>query len=138
MSWVEKMKEWGGGNVSFLSVDGEAITFVVVGEPFLIEGKFKGQDTQRIGAPIWSIEGFSILVIGKRVARRLSKYEDRFNESAFDLVRHGESGDTNSRYDLTICDDQELTAELLKNAAGGVDLNELEDAIESARQIAIG
>ncbi len=138
MTWVDKMKEWGGGDVSFLTEDGECITFVVVGEPFLIEGKFKGQDTQRIAAPIWTLEGFTLLIVGKRVARRLSKYEKNFKSQAFDLVRRGESGDTNSKYELSRCDVPEIEKSLLEAAKKGVKPADIADAVESAREIANG
>lgn len=136
MSWKDKMKEWGGGDVSFLSEDGECITFVVVGEPYLIAGKYKGQETQRIGCPIWSLEGFSLLIVGKRVARRLSKHEKEFKTRAFDLVRHGVSGDTNSKYELSLCDVKELESELLAAAKTGFNKSDLDDAVTTATDIA--
>ncbi|GAI46524.1 unnamed protein product, partial [marine sediment metagenome] len=49
MSWKEKSKEFGGGDLAFLSEDGEVINFVVVGEPVLLEGKFKGRPTEKVG-----------------------------------------------------------------------------------------
>ena len=75
MSWKEKMKEWGGGDLAFLSEDGEVITFAVVGEPVLLEGKFKGKPSEKIGCPIVTRDGFTLFIAGKRLARKLSKYE---------------------------------------------------------------
>lgn len=138
MSWKEKMKEWGGGDVSFLSEDGECVTFVVVGEPHLIEGKFRGQDTQRIGCPIIGIDGFSLLIVGKRVARRLAKYEKHFSKWAFDLIRHGEPNDTKSTYELRRCDVQDLEKSLLAEAAKGFSDDDVLEAVKSAREIAVG
>ena len=136
MSWKDKMKEWGGGDVSFLSEDGECITFVVVGAPYLIAGKYKGQETSRIGCLIWSLEGFSLLIGGKRVARRLSKHEKEFKTRAFDLVRQGVSGDTNSKYELSLCDVKELESELLAAAKTGFNKSDLDDAVTTATDIA--
>jgi len=138
MSWTDKIKEWGGGDVSFLSEDGEIISFVIVGEPVLLEGKFQGQQTLRVGCPIVSLDGFSLLIVGKRVARRLSKYEKHFGNRAFELIRHGEPGDTKSRYELTYCQDKELEKQLL-TMAGAKDWSvELTEAIESASEIVSG
>ena len=39
--WKEKMKDWGGGDLTFLSSDGEVIMFVVVDEPQLLHGDRK-------------------------------------------------------------------------------------------------
>lgn len=138
MTWTDKMKEWGGGDVSFLSEDGECITFVIVGEPHLIEGKFQGRETQRIGCPIITPDGFSLLIVGKRVARRLAKYEKYFGKWAFDLVRHGEPGDTKSKYELTHCEDNELEKRLLSKAKDGVFAEDINEAVASAGEIASG
>jgi len=112
MSWQDKAKEWGGGDVSFLSEDGEVVCFVVCGEPQLLISKFKGTPTERIAAPIVTLEGFSLLVIGKRLFRRLSKHEKKFKDSAFMVIRRGESGDSNTKYELTVIDDERTTANL--------------------------
>ena len=138
MTWKEKMQEWGGGEVSFLTEDGEVITFVVVGEPVLIKGKYRGQDTERIGCPVWTGDGFTLLVCGKRIARRLSKYEGHFKEWAFDVIRHGEQGDTKTRYEVCRCSDSELEKDLLKVAKAGVKPQELIEAVEAANEIALG
>ena len=138
MSWKEKMKEWGGGDVSFLSGDGELISFAVVGEPALIEGKYKGKDTERIGCPAVTVDGFSVLVVGKRVARRLSKHEDQFKTWAFDLIRHGVQGDQKATYELTRCSDPELEVKLLEMALLGVSQEDIDAAVKAAEDIATG
>jgi len=138
MSWKDKMKDWGGGEVNFLSEDGEVIIFAVVGEPFLIKGKFRGKETERIGAPIVTVEGFSLLVVGKRVARRLSKYEDHFRKYAFELVRHGAANDTDTTYELTRTEDKALEQELIKAAAASKFTEEIADAVKAAEEIATG
>ena len=138
MSWKDKMKEWGGGNISFLSEDAECVAFCVVDEPVLIEGKFKGQDTQRVGCPIVTTEGFSLLVVGKRVARRLSKHEKDFHKFAFELIRRGEPGDVKATYELGRLADVELEKELLTIAKQGVSDNDLQEAIAAAQECATG
>lgn len=114
MSWKEKMDDWGGGEISFLSEDGETVVFIVCGEPVLLEGKFKGRPSERIGCPIVTLEGFTLLIIGKRLARRLSRYEPLFNEKAFIVTRHGVHGDIESTYELTECDNDELRQKLFE------------------------
>jgi len=132
------MKEMGGGEVSFLSEDGEVVRFAVVGLPELIEGKFKGQPTQRIGMPIVTIEGFSLLIVGKRIARRISKYEAVFKKAAFELIRHGAAEDTDTKYELLLLEDKKLEKALLEMAASSDFKEEIEDAMKSALEIAVG
>jgi len=132
------MKDWGGGDVAFLTEDGEMITFAVVGEPFLIKGKYAGKETERIGCPIVGLDGFSLLVIGKRVARRLTKYEPRFTEIAFDLIRRGAPGDTHSKYDLAECSVPETAAALLALAKTSNWEDEIAEAVAAANEIAAG
>jgi len=112
MNWKEKIKEFGGGDVTFLSGDGEVLDFVICDNPILLEGKFKGKPQQRIGVPIVTVEGFSLFITGKRLARKLSKYEDKMATCAFRVVRHGEENDVNSSYPVTILDDEQSTADL--------------------------
>lgn len=138
MNWKEKMKEYGGADVSFLSEDGEITTFVVVGDPELIIGKFQKQDTKRIGIPCVTIEGFTLLVIGMRVGRRLSKYEDHLDTWAFELIRHGEPNDTKAKYELARTSDAELEKQLLTSVSPAGYLTEIKDAVESAQEIAGG
>lgn len=113
MSWKEKMKEFGGGDLAFLSEDGEVINFIVVGEPILLEGKFKGKPSEKIGCPIVTEEGFVLFCAGKRLARRISKHEGHFDERVLQAIRHGEAGDITASYPLTVIDDNELLQRLL-------------------------
>jgi len=101
MRWAEKMKEFGGGNFTFLSVDGEVLIFIVVGEPQLLIGHFKGKENQRIGCPIVTDEGYMLFICGKRLARKISKLEKQFDTKAIMAVRHGGEGDVNAKYDVT-------------------------------------
>jgi len=135
MSWKEKMKEWGGGDLSFLSEDGEIVTFVVVGEPVLLEGKYKGKPSEKIGCPIVTTDGFSLLIAGKRLARKIAKYEDEHAVVAFIATRHGEQGDIDATYPLQILDDVELTKQLLELTAGKNYEAEITDAIKAALEV---
>ena len=138
MSWKEKMEEWGGGEVSFLSEDGEAITFIVVDDPYLVEGKFKGREVERIACPVVSLDGFTLLIVGKRLARRLSKHEDKFNDNAFTIVRRGEHDDIRTKYELTLCPNKEVTTRLLKWAKENFNKEVVAEALEYAQEIAQG
>lgn len=138
MTWKDTIKEWGGGDVSFLSEDGECITFVVIGDPVLIKGKYKGQDTERVGCPAIIADGFTLLMIGKRIARRIMKHEADFQKHAFDLIRHGEPGSQDSTYELKPCDLEDVNKELLALADKGVSVEDIEEAIKAAGEIAIG
>ena len=112
MSWKDRMKEFGGGDLAFLSEDGEVITFIVVGDPVLLEGKFKGKPSEKIGCPVVMQDGFVLLVAGKRLARKISKYESMFDKCAFMAIRHGEQNDISTTYELKVLDNKELTAKL--------------------------
>ena len=135
MSWKEKFSEWGGGDVGFLSEDGEAITFIVVGEPVLLTGKFKGKESERIGCPVITLDGFQLLIIGKRLGRRLAKFEDRFGNAAFTVVRHGEHEDIKTKYELALCDDDDLAIKLFEIQAATFDPASIDEAVEAAQEI---
>lgn len=135
MSWKEKMKEWGGGDLSFLSEDGEVICFVVVGDPVLLEGKYKGKPSEKIGCPIVTADGFSLLIAGKRLARKISKYEDEFAVAAFMAIRHGEENDITATYPLKVLDDVELTKQLLESTGGKDYEAEIADAVKAALEV---
>jgi len=107
MTWKDKMKEFGGGNFTFLSVDGEVLIFIVVGEPVLLEGVYKGKKNERIGCPIITDEGYLLFICGKRLARKISKLERHFDTKAIMAVRHGEEGDVNAKYDVKVVPEKE-------------------------------
>lgn len=138
MAWKDKMKEWGGGDLTFLSSDGEVIMFVVADEPVLLSGKYKGNPQERIGCPVVTDEGFVLFVTGKRTARKLSKFEDRFKDAAFMVVRHGESGDINSKYDVTILDNETKTKQLFDLAKKEYKPAMLKQAILDAKEVMKG
>ncbi len=132
MSWKDKMKEFGGGDLAFLSEDGECITFVVAGEPVLLEGKFKGKPSEKIGCPVVTEDGFVLFVAGKRLARKISKHEAEFNTQAFQAVRHGEQNDITASYDLGVCGNAELTAKLFELRDTEVNPTVISEAVDSA------
>lgn len=132
MAWKDKMKEFGGGDLAFLSEDGEVITFVVVDEPVLLEGKFKGRPSEKIGCPVITEDGFVLFVAGKRLARKIAKHEDEFNVSAFCAIRHGEQNDITASYELKVCQDKELTEKLLGMVEDEFNPQILKEAIDSA------
>jgi len=135
MSWKDKMKEFGGGDLAFLSEDGEVIVFVVVGEPVLLEGKYKGRPSEKIGCPIVTPDGFCLFIAGKRLARKISKYEDNFNTCAFMATRHGEANNIESYYSLKLVEDVEITKQLLESTAEHDYKVEIDEAIEAAAEV---
>lgn len=135
MSWQEKMKEFGGGELSFLSEDGEVIEFVVVADPVLLQGKYKGKPSEKVGCPIVTLDGFTLLVAGKRLARKISKHESNFNDTAFRAIRHGEQGDINATYDLQVVSDPELTTRLLESKVGVFSPEIIEEAVNAAQDV---
>lgn len=130
-----KWDEVVGGEVSFISEDAEVVTFVVASDPVLLEGKYRGKLSERIGCPIVTKEGFTLLIVGKRLARRISKHKDKFPMQAFTVTRIGEHGDIDTVYPLKVCADEGLTAELLK-LMSTIDVEtELKDAVAAAEEI---
>ncbi len=113
-TWGGRMKEWGGGDFTFLSSDGEAIIFIVVGLPQQMESIYKGKIQQRIGCPVVTDTGYQLFICGKRVARKLAKFEKQFESSAFMVVRHGAEGDVNAKYDVKPLPEKETYSALMK------------------------
>jgi len=113
-SWGGRMKEWGGGDFCFLSSDGEALTFIVVGLPEQMESVYKGKKQTRIGCPVVTDTGYQLFICGTRVARKLSKFEGLFDKSAFMVIRHGAEGDVNAKYDVKALPEKETYSALMK------------------------
>ena len=132
MSWKDKIKEFGGGDLAFLSEDGEVIRFVVVGEPVLLKGKYKGKPSEKVGCPIVTEDGFVLFVAGKRLARKISKYEETFSGNAFMAIRHGEQNDITSTYELKVLDNVELTLRLFEIANQDFKPAMIQEAVDSA------
>ncbi|KKL07213.1 hypothetical protein LCGC14_2588240 [marine sediment metagenome] len=138
MAWKDKMAEWGGGEVAFLSEDGEAMIFIVVDDPVLLQGKFKGRMSERIGCPVITSEGYTLFICGKRLARRLSRYESNFGDTAFMVVRRGEHNDIETVYELSKCTDDVLTAKLFAWKVSDFDHAQVADSIAAAEEIVAG
>lgn len=113
MTWKEKMKDFGGGNFTFLSVDGEVISFLIVGDPVLLKSTYKNKENERIGCPVITDEGYMLFICGKRLARKISKLERHFDTKAIMAVRHGAEGDVNAKYDVSVLPEQETFDRLL-------------------------
>jgi len=135
MSWKDKMKDFGGGDLAFLSEDGEVIKFIVVGEPVLLRGTFKGRPSEKIGCPIITEDGFVLFVAGKRLARKISKYEDTFNDVAFMAVRHGQQNDITATYELIVLDDGVLAAKLFDIKVKDFTPDMIDDAVKAAESV---
>lgn len=138
MSWKDKMKEFGGGDLAFLSEDGEMLNFVVVGEPVLLTGKYKGQPSEKIGCPVVTVDGYQLLVAGKRLARRISKHEKDFNVHAFCVVRHGEQDDPQTTYPLTVIDDKEKTKQLFGIKKRDFKSDMIPESVQAAQEVMQG
>lgn len=138
MSWRDKMKEWGGGDVTFLSEDGEVLDFVICGEPVLMKGKFKGKEQERVGVPIVTLDGFSLFVTGKRTARKLSKYEADFVNSAIRIIRHGGEEDVNTKYPISLVTDKEVVKQLFLIKDKEYNQDVLDEAIKYATELMAG
>ena len=106
-TWAGKMKEWGGGDFTFLGSDGEALIFIVCGLPILMASNYKGKDQERIGCPVITENGYQLFVCGKRVGRKLSKFEKSFKTNAIVVGRHGAEGDSNAKYDVKVLPEKE-------------------------------
>ena len=113
-SWGGRMKEWGGGDFCFLSSDGEALIFIVVGLPERMQSNYKGKPQTRIGCPVVTDTGYQLFICGTRVARKLAKFEKQFDTAAFMIVRHGAEGDVNSKYDIKILPEKDTYSTLMK------------------------
>lgn len=133
-TWADKMKEFGGGNFTFLSTDGETITFIVAGLPVMFKTKFKGNEQERIGCPVITDDGYQLFICGKRLARKLSKHEAIFASQALMVIRHGIEGDINAKYDVKVLPEPETFARLqaIKDADFTPDM--VEDSVKEALQ----
>lgn len=135
MSWKTQMEGWGGGDFTFLSTDGETITFIVVGDPVMLKSKYKQKEQDRIGCPLVTDDGFQLLICGKRLARKIGKREEAFKKQAFIATRHGEEGDVNSTYTLQVIPEKECYARLKGIADKVMEKNTIADAIEAVKQV---
>ena len=137
-SWSGRMKEWGGGDFTFLSSDGEAIIFIVVGLPQQMESNYKGKIQQRIGCPVVTDTGYQLYICGKRVARKLAKFEKQFETSAFMVVRHGAEGDVNAKYDVKPLPEKETYSALMKIKESDFEPSMVAESVKAAGEVMHG
>lgn len=135
MSWKDKMKEFGGGDLAFLSEDGEILNFVVVADPILLVGKFKGKPSEKIGCPVVTEDGYQLLVAGKRLARKIGKHEKDFNKEAFCAIRHGGQDDVNTTYELQVITDKSKTAQLLQIRDRDFNPSMIKESVQAAQDV---
>lgn len=137
-SWAGRMKEWGGGDFCFLSSDGEAITFIVVGLPIQLESMYKKKKQKRIGCPVVTDTGYQLFICGTRVARKLSKFEKQFDSKAFMVVRHGAEGDVNAKYDVKPLPEKETYSALMVIKESDFKHEMIQDSIDAATEVMQG
>lgn len=136
-TWGGKMKEFGGGNFTFLSTDGEVLMFIVVGLPVKLASVYKGKEQERIGCPVVTDDGFQLFICGKRLARKLSKHEAVFATNAVMVIRHGVEGDVNAKYEVKILPEFETFARLLAIAKEDFTPDMIEDAVKEAATVLV-
>lgn len=137
-TWSSRMKEYGGGNFTFLSTDGETLTFIVVGLPVLMKSVYKGKEQQRIGCPVVTEDGFQLLICGKRLARKISKKEKLFASKAFMVMREGVEGDVNAKYLLSEIAEEETFKQLCLIKDEDFTPDMIEDAVKEASTVLQG
>lgn len=133
-SWADKMKELGGGNFTFLSSDGETITFIIVGSPVPITTMYNKVPQQRIGWPVVTEDGFQLFICGKRPSRKLAKLEREAATHAIMVVRHGAEGDSASKYPVTVLPETETFKKLSAIAAEDFQPDMIADAVAEAQK----
>lgn len=137
MGWKDKMKEFGGGNFTFLSTDGETITFIVVGDPVLLKTMYKKKEQERIGCPVVTDEGYQLFICGKRLARKLSKQEGVFTTNAIMAIRHGAEGDADSHYDVRVLPEPETFTRLVAIRDKDFKPEMIQESIDEASQVLV-
>jgi len=134
-TWAGKMKEYGGGDFTFLSTDGETLTFIVVGLPVLLKGTYKNKEQERIGIPLVSEDGFQLLIGGKRLARKLAKLEKVFKSNAIMVRREGAEGDVNAKYPITVLPEKETFDNFCKIKVEDFSPDMIPDAVKDALEV---
>lgn len=135
MSWKEQVKEWGPASLQFLSSDGASLSFIVVGDPILLEGTYMKKVQKRMGCPIVTEEGFFLFVGGLRIARKLATLEDKFLTHIITVIRHGGEGDVNTTYDVVASPDKDRVKALWALAKTVYNESQLGEAIAEAIDI---
>jgi len=137
-SWGSRMKEWGGGDFCFLSSDGEALTFIVVGLPVQMKSMYKQKEQTRIGCPVVTDTGYQLFICGTRVARKLSKFEGQFETAAFMVVRHGAEGDVNAKYDVKALPEKETYSALMLIKEQDFKPEMIQESVDAATKVMQG
>lgn len=137
-TWGGRMKEWGGGDFCFLSSDGEALTFIVVGLPLQLVSIYKKKEQKRIGCPVVTDTGYQLFICGTRVARKLAKFESQFETSAFMVVRHGAEGDVNAKYDVKALPEKETYSALMKIKESDFNIDMIPESVKAASAVMQG
>lgn len=137
-SWQGRMKEWGGGDFTFISSDGESLTFIVVGLPQQLTSIYKGKPQKRIGCPVVTDTGYQLFVCGTRVARKLSKFEKQFDKTAFMVIRHGAEGDVNAKYDVQPIPETETYSALMKIKEQDFKPDMIAESVKAASEVMQG
>lgn len=137
-TWAEKMKELGGGSFTFLSSDGETLTFIVVGLPQALKSVYKGKEQKRIGCPVVTDDGFQLFICGKRLARKLTKREKVFGTSALMVIRHGVEGDVAATYELKVLPEAETFKRLAAIRDEDFTPDMIADAVTEATKVMAG
>ena len=135
MSWKEQVKEWGPASLQFLSSDGSSLSFIVVGDPILLEGTYMKKVQKRMGCPIVTEEGFFLFVGGLRIARKLATLEEKFLTHIITVTRHGGEGDVNTTYDVAASPDKDRVKALWTLAKTVFTKEALDEAIAEAVDI---
>jgi hypothetical protein len=133
-SWADAMKELGGGNFTFLSSDGETITFIIVGPPVPITTMYNKVPQQRIGWPVVTEDGFQLFICGKRPSRKLAKLEKDAASHAIMVVRHGAEGDSASKYPVTVLPEEETFKKLVAIMEEDFRPEMIAEAVEEAQK----
>jgi len=134
-TWAGKMKEFGGGNFTFLSSDGEVLIFIVVGLPVLMKSRYQGKEGERIGCPVVTDEGYLLFVTGKRLARKLAKHEKVFGTHALMVIRHGVEGDVNAKYEIKVIPEPEIFKRLSDIAASDFEPDMIAESVKDASEV---
>jgi len=137
-SWSGRMKEWGGGDFTFLSDDGETLTLLVCGLPELMKSNFKGKEGVRIGCPCITENGYQLFVCGKRVGRKLAKAEKYFETNAIMVVRHGIPGDTDAKYSVKVLPEKETFDVLVRIKEADFSPDMIPESIKAALEVMQG
>ena len=134
------------GNFLEVDVPGDFDVILMLGifyhlslnEQHILMGKYKGKPSEKIGAPVVTEDGFQLFIVGKRLFRKIAKYEDMFDTQAFMAIRHGEQGDIQASYELKVLDDAELAARLLDIKVKEFQPSMVDDAVVAAIEVMNG